>query len=316
MKHLRETAPRFEDWEGLQEALADAYFPHAMHPSSSPREAAASGPEVIDLGSCRLAHIRFGATVGIESDHPGAVAVNIPLSGHLASRIGSLDFDAGPGQATAFPADTPARMPAWTPDADVLGLRIDAEHLRRESERVFARKDVVLPDRDRPAHAGRPGPVPDGPHDLRQRSRLRRDPLPGPAGRRVDREHARHRPAPRGRPRRAARPERTAATAGPPGHRGHRARPRASPVTGGSRRHRGGERSSAAAVLPRARGHHPLRPPARRAARAHPRRPRPRTGRDGHRRRPVVGVTHPGRFAAAYRDKYGELPSHTLATAS
>lgn len=145
MKHLRETAPRFEDWEGLQEALADAYFPHAMHPSSSPREAAASGLEVIDLGSCRLAHIRFGATVGIESDHPGAVAVNIPLSGHLASRIGSLDFDAGPGQATDFPADTPARMPAWTPDADVLGLRIDAEHLRRESERVFARKDVVLP---------------------------------------------------------------------------------------------------------------------------------------------------------------------------
>lgn len=145
MKHLLESAPRFEDWEGLHDALADAYFPHAMHPSAAPRAAAASGLEVVDLDQCRLARIQFGATVGIDSEHPGAVAVNIPLTGHLASRIGSLDFDAGPGRATAFPADTPARMPAWTPDLMVLGLRIDAEHLRRESERVFARKDVVLP---------------------------------------------------------------------------------------------------------------------------------------------------------------------------
>lgn len=145
MRHLRETAPRFEDWEGLHDALCDAYFPHAMHPSAAPRAAAASGLEVVDLDVARLARIQFGATVGIDSDHPGAVAVNIPLSGHLPSRIGGRDFDAGPGQATAFPADTPAHMPAWTPDLVVLGLRIDAEHLRRESERVFARKDVVLP---------------------------------------------------------------------------------------------------------------------------------------------------------------------------
>ncbi|MGN7247438.1 AraC family transcriptional regulator [Janibacter anophelis] len=145
MQHLRESAPRFEDWEGLHEALADAYFPHAMHPSAAPSAAATSGLELVDLDVCRLAHIRFGATVGIDSDHPGAVAVNIPLSGHLASRIGSIDHDAGPGQATAFPADTPAHMPAWTPDLAVLGLRINADHLVRESERVVARKGVSLP---------------------------------------------------------------------------------------------------------------------------------------------------------------------------
>ncbi|GAA8843895.1 hypothetical protein DUHN55_09530 [Helicobacter pylori] len=144
MRHLLQSAPRFEDWEGVHDALSNAYFPHAMHPKAVPG-AAASGIEVVDLDSCRLARITFGATVGIDSDHPGAVAVNIPLSGHLASRIGSMNYDAAPGRATAFPADTPAHMPAWAPDLVVLGLRIDSAHLHRESERVFARKDVRLP---------------------------------------------------------------------------------------------------------------------------------------------------------------------------
>lgn len=145
MKHLLESSPTFEDWEGLHDALCDAYFPHAMHPRSSTGAAAESGLEVIDLDSCRLAHIRFGATVGIVSDHPGAMAVNIPLAGRLQSSIGSRSREAGPGQATAFPPDTPARMPAWATDLDVLGLRIEAHMLRRESERVFARKDITVP---------------------------------------------------------------------------------------------------------------------------------------------------------------------------
>lgn len=145
MKHLLESSPTFEDWEGLHDALCDAYFPHAMHPSRSPGAAAESGLEVVDLDSCRLAHIRFGATVGIVSEHPGAMAVNIPLAGHLQSQIGNESFDTGPGQATAFPPDTPARMPSWTTDLDVLGLRINADVLHREAERVFARKDVVVP---------------------------------------------------------------------------------------------------------------------------------------------------------------------------
>ncbi len=145
MKHLLESSPIFEDWEVLHDALCDAYFPHALHPSSVPDAAAQSGLEVVDLDSCRLAHIRFGATVGIDSDHPGAMAVNIPLTGRLRSSIGSRSFDAGPGRATAFPADTPAHMPAWTSDLDVLGLRVGAAMLQRESERVFARKDVTVP---------------------------------------------------------------------------------------------------------------------------------------------------------------------------
>ncbi|WP_068399863.1 AraC family transcriptional regulator [Kribbia dieselivorans] len=145
MRHLLESRPTFEDWEGVHGVLSDAYFPHALKPRSAAAGAALSGIEAIDLGSCRLAHIRFGATVSIASDHPGAMAVNIPLAGRLASSVGGHDSDAGPGLATAFPADTPARMPAWGPEVDLLGLRIDSHLLQRESERTFARRGVTVP---------------------------------------------------------------------------------------------------------------------------------------------------------------------------
>lgn len=144
MKHLRESTPTFEDWEELHGALSDAYFPHALQPRSVGR-AARSGLEVVDLHSCRLAHIRFGATVRVVSEHPGAMAVNIPLTGHLQSQIGSRSYDVGPGRATAFPPNTPARMPAWTSEVDLLGFRIETDVLQRETERVFARKDIVVP---------------------------------------------------------------------------------------------------------------------------------------------------------------------------
>ncbi|WP_435201498.1 AraC family transcriptional regulator [Janibacter sp. GS2] len=144
MRHLLESAPRFEDWEGLHDALSDAYFPHALRPRSS-GPAAESGLELVDLDRCRLARIRFGATVSIVTDHPGAMAVNIPLAGHLESHVGRRVMQAGPGQATAFQPDTPALMPAWGPDLDILGLRIDTDFLHRESERVFGRGDVVVP---------------------------------------------------------------------------------------------------------------------------------------------------------------------------
>lgn len=144
MKHLLESAPTFDDWEGVHDAVADAYFPHDMKPRSR-GPASHSGLEIVDLSVCRLAHMRFGATVDIVTEHPGATAINIQLEGSMESRVGSDTFTTTPGEAMVFPADTPARMPEWPADRAVLGLRIDSDYLSREAERVFARKHVQLP---------------------------------------------------------------------------------------------------------------------------------------------------------------------------
>lgn len=144
MEHLLESAPTFDDWEGVHDAVADAYFPHDMKPRSR-GPASQSGLEVVDLSVCRLAHMRFGATVDIVTEHPGATAINIQLEGSMESVVGSRSFTTTPGEAMVFPADTLARMPEWPADRAVLGLRIDSDYLTREAERVFARKHVQLP---------------------------------------------------------------------------------------------------------------------------------------------------------------------------
>src|SRR5690349_12670951 len=76
------TAPR--DWDEACHAVSNAYFPHTLTPLS---RHAASGVGVCttELGPLRIAHIRWGADVAVESDHPGAYGVNIPLSGELES---------------------------------------------------------------------------------------------------------------------------------------------------------------------------------------------------------------------------------------
>ncbi|MDV6210563.1 hypothetical protein R3Q08_20155, partial [Rhodococcus erythropolis] len=76
------TAPR--DWDEACDAVSDAYFPHTLTPLS---RHAASGVGVCtaELGPLRIAHIRWGADVAVESEHPGAYGVNIPLSGELES---------------------------------------------------------------------------------------------------------------------------------------------------------------------------------------------------------------------------------------
>lgn len=144
MKHLLESATTFEDWEGVHSAVANAYFPHDMRPRSR-GPASQSGLEIVDLSVCRLAHMRFGATVDIVTDHPDATAINIQLEGSMESRVGSDSFTTTPGEAMVFPADTPARLPAWPADRAVLGLRIDSDYLSREIERVFGGKHVQLP---------------------------------------------------------------------------------------------------------------------------------------------------------------------------
>lgn len=146
MRHLREPAPTFENWAAVHEAVADAYFPHVLRPMAggSPGR---SGLEVVDLGVARLAHMQFGATVAIRTEHPGAIAVNIQLAGRMESRVGRhRSYVTGPGQAVIMPADTPAHLPAWSPDCEVLGLRIESDHLAREYERIFACRDVRLPE--------------------------------------------------------------------------------------------------------------------------------------------------------------------------
>ncbi|OBC08211.1 AraC family transcriptional regulator [Mycobacterium sp. 852013-50091_SCH5140682] len=130
-------APGSTDWDEVSDAVANAYFPHELHPLGHARagQARADG---VDLGPIRIAHISWGAAVSVVTTHPGAYAVNIPVSGHLESVIGQDEFIATPERATIFPPDTPARIRRWSESCGIIGVRFDRDYLHREIHRVLA----------------------------------------------------------------------------------------------------------------------------------------------------------------------------------
>ncbi|WP_430335310.1 AraC family transcriptional regulator [Rhodococcus sp. ACT016] len=135
---------RLTDWEQVSSVVADAYFPHRLIPLSS------AGPESATLenagiGPVRIARIDWGAEVSVRSEHPGAVAVNIPLSGRLESRTGRHEISSAPGTATICPPDVLTTFPRWGASCAILGVRIDRTYLEQEASRALGRAGIRLP---------------------------------------------------------------------------------------------------------------------------------------------------------------------------
>lgn len=136
--------PGFTDWDEVHEVVADAYFPHELRPLSRDT-AARSSLESSQMGPSRLARIGFGAPVSIESDHPGAYGINIPLAGRIVSVTGGTEVTSTPGLATICPPDTRTVITNWSSSCEIIGFKVDRDYLQREMDRVLARPGQELP---------------------------------------------------------------------------------------------------------------------------------------------------------------------------
>ncbi|WP_068276830.1 AraC family transcriptional regulator [Aldersonia kunmingensis] len=133
-----------QDWEAAEHAVSDAYFPHVLRPA-----AAGSHPELnvasTQLGALRLARIGWGAEVSVVTQHPGAYAINIPMRGHIESISGGHQVYSEPGKASVFAPDTEAVITRWTENCEIVGVKLDRDYLHRELSRVAGRPGVQLP---------------------------------------------------------------------------------------------------------------------------------------------------------------------------
>lgn len=138
-------------WEEFSDAVGEAYFPHRLTVRSTVRtggdatRADAGVLRSVALGPVRLARIGWGAEVSVESDHPGAWAVNVPRSGVLEARVGSRHVLSLDGQATLCPPDVSTRMTRWSADCSILGMRIDAGYLAGEVGTLVGRPVAAMP---------------------------------------------------------------------------------------------------------------------------------------------------------------------------
>ncbi len=143
------SVPEIEDWDDASRVVADVYFPHRLTDLGK-----VDRPELelvsADLGGVTIGRMGWGADVAIECEYPGAYEVNIPLSGRLESQGRSGTVVSEPGSATVFRADTPSLITRWDAECSVLGIKFDREHLEREADRILGgplRSRLELPDR-------------------------------------------------------------------------------------------------------------------------------------------------------------------------
>lgn len=131
------------DWGEASDAVSDMYFAHRLTPLE--RRSSAHGVKAYgrDLGFVRIAKVHWGSPVRVQTTHEGAFAVNLPIVGSITSKIGQDEFVATTDTATVYPPDTPAHIVDWHAEARIIGVRIDADYLRREAVRLFGSAPVM-----------------------------------------------------------------------------------------------------------------------------------------------------------------------------
>lgn len=135
-----EATPNPAEWGEAEEVVSHAYFEHELTPLD--RTAPTLELRSLPLGPVRLTRIGWGAAVAIRSEHPGAYAVNIPMSGQITCGNGVVS---GVGHASVFRPDTPAAVQRWTDDCEIVGIKLERDYLQREMARILGRPDLQLP---------------------------------------------------------------------------------------------------------------------------------------------------------------------------
>jgi AraC-like DNA-binding protein len=137
--------PKPLDWDEASHAVSDAYFPHELHPLTH-STAANVAVDSLTIGPVRIAHIGWGAPVTVDTNHPGGYAVNVPMTGHLESVIGHTELVATPDSATIYPPDTSTSIRRWTESCRIIGVRFERDYLHREMSRILAGHAQPVPD--------------------------------------------------------------------------------------------------------------------------------------------------------------------------
>ncbi|MDY6811029.1 MAG: AraC family transcriptional regulator [Actinomycetota bacterium] len=138
--------PGDPDWDAASDAVSAAYFPHVLRPHVARSTATEADVTVTVLGPLRIARIGWGAEVSIHSDHPGAYGINVPLGGVLETSVAGHSVVSTSGLATVNPPDTPTDITRWSSTCTIVGVKIDRDFLHRELCRVTGLPDAPIPD--------------------------------------------------------------------------------------------------------------------------------------------------------------------------
>lgn len=133
-----------EYWDEVSSSVAAAYFPHVLKVHKT-TETAQLSLKHVNVGPLTIARIGWGADVSVVSSHPGAYAINVPQCGYLEADIAGTQVSSVDGLATVCPPDTMTRMTRWTKECAIIGVKIEQDFLNREVLTLSAQSPAGIP---------------------------------------------------------------------------------------------------------------------------------------------------------------------------
>ncbi|MFE2421980.1 AraC family transcriptional regulator [Streptomyces hokutonensis] len=107
-----------------------------LSPGAEPEPSVVRAVELTHLTLCS---VQFGTEVRIVIDPIQAYHVTVPITGQVLCHFGSRDVTVGPGLASAVTTGNPAFMPHWSAGAEVLCIKIRQDALESELAAMIGR---------------------------------------------------------------------------------------------------------------------------------------------------------------------------------
>lgn len=110
-------------------AGGDVYFPHRLDVRHA-RPSFRMSLRAATLGPVSAGVLGYSGEVVLQTGElETGYQVNVPLSGHLRTWIGSDEVCATPSRAALYPPDRPARLHGWADGGGLFGMKIEREAL-------------------------------------------------------------------------------------------------------------------------------------------------------------------------------------------
>ncbi|MDG4827392.1 AraC family transcriptional regulator [Asanoa sp. WMMD1127] len=129
---------RIADLDQARACIAEFYYDVVLDPLDRTRPLALAA-DMVRLGPVTVGDIRFGVDVAIGADVLDAYHVNLPLTGAIGSEHRGAVTVASPRRAAVYRAGAGAHTGLWSADCRTLGIRLDRAALEAELAGLLGR---------------------------------------------------------------------------------------------------------------------------------------------------------------------------------
>ncbi|MEU2424901.1 AraC family transcriptional regulator [Streptomyces sp. NPDC007851] len=120
------------DFGHFRDVLNSHYYPARVEPLDRTPHPRAPRLAAVHLSYVTIGYVRFGASASVDPGDLTGYHVNVPLQGRVASQCGTQSTTASPSTAAVFSPHRHTYLPRWEADAAQLCIKFDRLQVEKE----------------------------------------------------------------------------------------------------------------------------------------------------------------------------------------